>query len=438
MSIKIIQSYYASLNEKQQLYTYLVGYFVISLISWSITNQASAYTAVWLGSDLFGEFSTTISISHNLAHFFVMGQEQTLLIYLSQYQYEPSKQSGLVRWIVRTTMIKTLSVLSIVSIALLFNITIYWFETPWIHGIQWLGFVSIPFVAICGIYERFFLFLKKFFISFISRGLFHPILLIIFLYMIQDSTPSVYLALSLYALAFVISTATSMLFGYYSEFSITKEYDQSEKRQWEISGIYYTVSTIIIKTTPVVPLYFLNHLVPGSSTIAFFVAMRNLIYGFHLLTKPFDGYLKPFIAKLYASNELDELQKTIDFVNVIRWVVIISLFTGLTLFSHRFLSAYGESYLQAQQPLVFFTFFTALQYLGQTAHELLNYTGHQKALSIIMTLQFFMMSFLCRLLIPTFDIWGAVIAVSVPCLIATISSSRYLYKKTKLKTYFFF
>lgn len=571
----------------------------MSLFSWMVTNQASAYVSLWLGNHQFGDFSVSLRIAHNLAHLFIMGQEATLLMYLSKYQHEPQKQTGLIQWVIQSTLIKTFAVLSFIALALIFQSTpldpVVWllfrilpvatlyrisfsshttlnrniplltlfsgfvflmyyvpissliaqlyaavsfftgihlvinhysvlptdtheqpthsqkiidnicyilftltaYSLPFISlfslmykGIaisnaplfaalcnlifgyhllshfsnfhlatylsrlyissslffilllfdrtMWVGFAAIPFIVICGIYERFFLFLRHFFVSFIPRGLFHPVLLIGFIYLVYSTTPSSEVALWLYTFAFLIAGITSAIFGYHSGFQLTEKGDKSDIQKWKTSGRYYTLSTLIIKSTPSMALLLLKKLGPDIASVAHFAAICNLIYGFHLLTKPFDSYLKPYVARLYADNEIDTLQKTINFINMIRWITIIILFLGLTIYGEHFLSSYGEGFIDAKLPLTTLAFLSLLQYLGQPAHEILNYTGYQRELSAIMAIQLFFIISLSYLLIPSFGIWGAVIAQGIPCFLATIISSRYLYKKTKLKAYFLF
>lgn len=437
MNNRITQAY-SFLTESQKEILYLFGYFVISYVSWSITNTASAYASQWLGELQFGDFSFAIRIAHNMAHLFVMGQEATLLVYLSKYQHEPQKQTGLIRWIVRSTFNKTLMVLWCVSLALLLNINISLLGHTLVNRVMWIAFAAIPFVVICGIYERFFLFLRQFFVSFIPRGIFFPLFFMGFIHLVYQKTPFSETALWLYTLSFLLAGLISILQGYYSGFSLTKEDDQSDIEEWKASGLFYTISTIIIKSTPSMAFLFLRSLGPDEIAIAHFSALCNLIYGFHMLTKPFDSYLKPFVARLYADNDIEKLQSTINFVNSIRWSIILFLFLRLALFGYGFLDAYGESYIAAKNPLMVYAFLSFIQYLGQPAHEMLNYTGYQKELSIIMTAQFFMICAFSVMLIPTLGLWGAVIAQGIPCVIATLLSSRYLYRKTKLKAYFLF
>lgn len=419
------------LNASSRSFTYLFGYFILSLASWAITNKAVAFNALWLGNQKFGEFAVSVRIAHNLAHLFVMGQEATLLLFLSKYQQEPEKQTGLLLWIIRSTLLKTFAVLSMTALALHLNI-------DFLDKSIWLGFVCIPFVVICGIYERFFLYLKHFFISFLPRGLYHPIILIAFLYCIYQSPPSTEMALWLYALAFLISSVISFIYGYYSGFQLTKENDQTDKQKWRRAGIFYTISTLIIKCTPSIALLLLKRFGSNTESIAHFAALCSLIYGFHLLTKPFDSYLKPFIAKLHAANDIESLQRTLNFVNKIRWQISLFFFLSLTLYGKSLLSSYGDGFVQAYPSLVLFSFLTFLQYLGQGTHELLNYTGFQRELSIIMTLQFMLIVLLSVILIPSLGIWGAVLAQCIPCILASITSSVLLRRKTKLKAYFVF
>jgi O-antigen/teichoic acid export membrane protein len=399
-------------------------------------NKAAAIASMWIGPSNIGDFAVSIRWSHNLAHLFVMGQEAILLMYLSQYHKSPSKQSGLVKWIIRSTLIKTVCLISIVAVALLVDS-----HQPLeiITKNFWIGFLVIPFVVACGIYERFFLFLQHFFTSFLSRGIYQPIIFILLMFGIQHYfEPSPNTTIIAYIIAFMLATGIYAIQGYRADFALSKETDFSDKEEWQLAGLFYTFSTLIIKSTPSIALYFLENLGDSEIAVGHFYALSNLTYGFHLLTKPFDGYLKPSIARLFATNQLSLLQEKLNYVNRIRWSIISLLFMFLIFVGQYMLSQYGPSFTDVYLPLLLLAFFYSLQYLGQPAHELLNYTGHQKKLSIIMAVQFLLIAVLCKLLIPTLGIWGAVIAQGSPCVLATLVSAHILRKNTGVKAYFFF
>ncbi len=420
---------------------YLAAYFLLSLFSWLLTNKAAGIASMWVGPEHFGDFAVSIRLAHNLAHLFVMGQEATILMYLSQYHDQPHKQSGLVRWIIRSALIKTATLLSVVA---LFTITptlnnqlanagIY------ISNNYWLGFLCIPFVAIAGIYERFFLFMQHFFTSFLSRGIYQPILFIAAIWAAQRySFASANTALLLYASTFFLTACIAATQGLFSSFSLTPDYDNSDKKEWQLAGLYYTFSTLIIKSSPSIALFFLESVGSNELSVGYFSAILNLIYGFHLLTKPFDSYLKPAIAKLYAKDEVTLLQEIVNNINKVRWLIIIGLFIALVLGGNTLLVQYGESYSQSYYPLVAIALLTAIQYMGQPANEILNYTGHQKKLSIIMAFQLFFIATFSKLLIPTYNLWGAVFAQGIPCVIATFVSATTLRRNTKIKAYILF
>ena len=172
--------------------------------------------------------------------------------------------------------------------------------------------------------------------------------------------------------------------------------------------------------------------------MCYFGAIATLIYGYHLLTKPFDSYLKPAIAELYHLGKTDELQKKINYINKIRWVIITILTLFFIQYNHMLLSNYGQDFTLASGPLTLLACLSCIQYLGQPANEILNYTGNQGALSIIMTIQFVVIAILCKLLIPTYGMWGAVIAQGIPSILSVLTSAYILRRRTQLKLYFLF
>lgn len=431
MLIKQFRRYYSSLSKERQELLYLSAYFLLSLVSWRLVNKATAYGSVWLGANNFGDFAVSIRLSHNLAHLFVMGQEATLLMYLSKYQHNPEKQSGLIRWIISSTIRKSLFVFTLVTTALFYP----FMPLNWINATIWFGFISIPFVVICGIYERFFLYIKHFFVSFLPRGIYQPICFALIIHLLYKYPPSTTNALLVYAVSFILASIISALYGFYFGFPLSKKYDQSDKKEWHTAGLFYTISTLIIKSTPSIALLLLERLGPTETSVGYFAAICTLIYGFHLLTKPLDSYLKPSIAKLYSANKLDELQKQICYINYFRWMIIALLLTTILFWGHGLLREYGEGFESAYWPLAVTAVFSFLQYLGHCAHEILNYSGHQKELSFIMAVQFAAITLLSAILIPYWDIWGAVWAQGIPCLLATIASCVFLEKKTSIKAY---
>lgn len=427
--------------QQEKTKIYLAAYFCLSLLSWLLTIKATGIASMWIGAEHFGDFSVSLKLAHNLTHLFVMGQEATLLMYLSQYHEQPLKQSGLIRWIIKSTLTKSFVLLSTVALFMLIPSLNQGLEYLGIRisPNYWLGFICIPFIVASGIYERFFMFMQQFFTSFLSRGIYQPILFISAVWGLQqyiDASASS--ALILYALTCFLAASLYALQAFLSPFTIASDYDQSNKKDWQLSGLYYTFSTLIIKSSPSIALFFLESIGTNELSVGYFSAILTLIYGFHLLTKPFDSYLKPAIAKLYAKGEVDLLQDKVNYINKVRWLVIAALFIGLALGGEHLLAQYGETYHQSYYPLLTFSFLTAVQYMGQPANEILNYTGFQKKLSIIMAVQLFFIAALSKLLIPAYGLWGAVFAQGIPCAIATFVSATTLRRNTKIKAYIIF
>lgn len=431
-----VKTSYNKLPKNWQTAIYLSVYFVISIISWRLTNIASAYASQWIGASRFGDFAISLRVSHNLAHIFVMGQEATLLMFLAKYNNSHEKQSGLVRWVRKSLAIKSILMLAVVTCALVFDnyIKIQFIERYFLYGL-----LAIPFIVISGVYERFFLYLKQFFVAFLPRGIYQPIIFIILVYLLSQVTPpSPISALIAYVGSFIFTMVISIIYGLISGFRISPEYDQSDIFEWRVSGLFYTFSTLIIKSSPSFAFFYLEQLGPLESSVGLFAAITNLTYGFHLLTKPFDSYLKPSIATLYTQGDLQALQKEVNFVNKLRWSIILLLVVTLLMQGQSYLLDYGDIFINAYQPLMLLTLFMAIQYLGMPCHELLNYTNNQEQLSFIMAIQCALIVILAKFLIPTYDIWGAVIAQGIPCLLSTLASAYLLKKRTGIKAYFVF
>ncbi|MDC3180569.1 hypothetical protein OAT84_00275 [Gammaproteobacteria bacterium] len=422
----------------KQKSVYLGIYFIFSLCAYFLSIESTAAVSRWLGEPaVYGNFSKAIRLSHFLSHLFIMGQEAIILMFLSKYYpHKPNHVSGLIRWIYKSTLLKTLALLAFVKIGLA-----YYLQWPfnYIPPYVYISYISIPFVVISGIYERFFLFLQKFFISFLPRGIYHPMLFILILYLLPDSiakTPQN--ALYVYIFSFSFIALIFILFGYFLGIKVNDTPDYSDKDTWVQSGMLYTVSTLIIKSTPSMAIFLLERYGQDERAVGYFSALAALNYGYHLLTKPFDNYLKPTIAKLYHQNDLVALQSKINQINKIRWSIIFLITTTLIIFGPKLLSRYGETYTQYYPELVAISILSCIQYLGQSAYEILNYTGHQAILSKAMTIQFVAIGIIGKFCIPIFGIYGAVLAQGVPCVICVLYSAYQLRKRENLKIYFVF
>ncbi len=415
---------------------YLSAYFIISLISWYLSVQSTAAVSRWLGgAAVYGDFSKALRLSHFLVHLFVMGQEAIILMFLAKYHpTKPNHVSGLIRWIAKSTLLKSIVLLALIKVGLAFYL-----EWPfyYISKYVYISFIAMPFIVISGIYERFFLFLQKFFISFLPRGIYHPLIFMLVLYLLPDTVEKQPTnALHVYTFAFVLISCISAIHGYFSGIKINNTPDYSDKLIWVQSGWLYTLSTLIIKGTPSMAIFLLERYGSNEKSVGFFSAIAALNHGYHLLTKPFDSYLKPSIAKLYHQNDSETLQMKINQVNKVRWIILSILTLTLILFGPKLLALYGTEYPQYYPALAIAATLSFLQYLGQPAHEILNYTGNQAVLSRIMTLQLVSIGILGKTLIPMIGLYGAVIAQGIPCLVCVIYSAYYLRKKTNLKIYF--
>lgn len=426
------------LEKKSVFNIHLLLYFILSLISWRLTIIATGAASQWIGASRFGDFSVSLRLAHNLAHLFVMGQEATILMYLAKYKNQPEKQTGLVRWIISSTLLKTLVVFALIICC--HQLYLHTFlPTVLVNPHIWIAWTAIPFIVICGIYERFFLYLKQFFVSSLARGIYQPLIFIALLYPIsQIWPPSAAIALLAYTIAFALSSLIYCAHGYFGPFKLSPAYDQSDKKEWQLSGLFYTFSTLIIKSTPSIALFFLERHGSSEAVVGHFSALWSILYGFHLLTKPFDSYLKPLIANYYSTNKIAQLQHELNTINKARWLIILGVLCGLAYTGKATLIGYGDSFASAYEPLMLLSLLTAIQYLGYPAHEMLNYTGNQQALSFIMACQFFSIATIAVLLIPTYGIWGAVLAQGIPCIAASIASSIVLRKRTRINAYFFF
>jgi O-antigen/teichoic acid export membrane protein len=417
---------------------YLGAYFLLSLTAWFLANEANAAASRWLSNPAsFGDFNMALRQSHFFAHLFVMGQEATILMFLSKYYpHDLDKSSGLVRWIIQSTVIKTAALLLLIKTALYYHAVFPFYHVP---KYVLISYAAMPFIVISGIYERFFLFMQSFFTSFLPRGIYQPVIFMILLLSLPQSTPKdpIY-ALYIYIFTFVVASLVYTLHSYFCGFKFSPTPNYEDLSNWRKSGLLYTLSTLIIKGTPSMAIFLLETYGTDEKAVGFFAALATLNYGFHLLTKPFDSYLKPSIAKLYHSNQIDTLQRKINRINIIRWSIITALALILILAGPLLLARYGPEFPMYYDGLVIVACLSFFQYLGQVAHEILNYTGNQATLSKIMVLQLIAIGIIGRILIPNYGIYGAIWAQGIPCLVSVLWSAFFLRKATNLKLFFVF
>ena len=158
-----------------------------------------------------------------------------------------------------------------------------------------ISFIAMPFIVISGIYERFSCSCKSSLFLF-SRGIYHPLIFMLILYLLPDTVEKRLLMHCMSILLLCLISCISAIHGYFSGIKINNTPDYSDKLIWVQSGWLYTLSTLIIKGTPSMAIFLLERYGTDEKSVGFFSAIAALYYGYHLLTKPFDSYLKPSIA----------------------------------------------------------------------------------------------------------------------------------------------
>lgn len=358
------------------------------------------YIANILNPESFGNIKVKLRVLHSAVHILLLGQDGIMLIYLQRYRLIPIQQYSFIRWLTTTLRFRMLSVWFICLCAVICG-----YYTPSYYGkdlITWGVWMSFaPIILLLSIIDRYFLYLKKYYASYLPRNTIQPIL-----YFLLISTlyhPSEHTLLMLYGFT-VLIICIQRLMSFMPYYSATEPTQYEYQREWTHQSWHYWTSVIIIQTSRTVNLSLLDMLSINQNEVGYFSAMLTITLSLYVLTKSVENYLKPWITT-YAEDP-EKLLAVLKHCNRIRFTQVFLIWSITMIFANTIMLQFGPGYAHYDNALRTLITCYSLYTAGQPHLDLLNFNGYSHDTSKIMVLKFIFMVILAILLIPHYGLWG--------------------------------
>jgi O-antigen/teichoic acid export membrane protein len=139
--------------------------------------------------------------------------------------------------------------------------------------------------------------------------------------------------------------------------------------------------------------------------------------------------LAPLISKLFAENNVQELQRVIRNSLRIGFLVSLPLIICFLFFPGFFLSFFGDEFGSGKFALIMLTISQVVNFATGSVGYLLTMTGHQRTAIQLLVLCALLTTLLSVLLIPDYGINGAAVAAATNNIVLNVLMAIAVYKK---------
>lgn len=299
----------------------------------------------------------------------------------------------------------------------------------------------IPIWVLNKISQGVFLSFKKPALSQLTEGLFHPILLILFLGLIYFSTQqfvAANIAMSAYGVLLLFALFLNIFFIVRfvlpkKVINTTAEYKKNEWILYSLPLILISGTQLIIKHTDVIMIgALLNTTQAGiyaaaarlSSLITIGLLIVNMV-------------LTPYISELFHNNRILELQKLVSICARIATAIAIPVFIIFYFFGESILWLFGTEFTEGHTVLIIISLGTITSVISGSVGFLMTMTGHQKKAAMFIVATCVLNILLNFILIPIYEIKGAAMATAFSIALWNTSLAIYLNKYIKINSTIF-
>lgn len=384
-----------------------------------------------LGAAAYGAFSYGFSWVNLLAVFSCMGYEQLALKEIPAYRTQ--NRSDLIRGYFKHSM-KMILIVSVLVSIVLFGIS--WFlQQPSDEMLRkglWLAVPVLPVIAMINLrlsWLRSFHFNTQ---SQVPDKVIRPaifLLAVLISYLILKDNLNVWVIILLSAGSIVVALLAGNFFIRKKITPAVGGIPPSYQRwHWTkvafslllVNGIYYYLSQLQVIT--------LGSFKGAKETGVFAIASRlSDLEGYMLFAM--NVVLAPLISKLFAENNLAELQRVIT--NSLRLGFIFSLpvIICFLFFPTFFLGFFGDEFGEGKFALILLTISQVVNFATGSVGYLLTMTGHQRTAIRLLFLCALLTTLLSVLLIPKFGVNGAAIAAATNNIVLNVLMAIAVYRK---------
>lgn len=301
--------------------------------------------------------------------------------------------------------------------------------------LEWTS-LTIPLWSIILINSGVFRGLKKnlYYALFNSFGRFFltTLILIVLLYIFEmnfDHIPAIAHFLGILILSLLSFFLIYQLFG-----------ALNFKRKTGFIGFFKVSLPMFLSTSLIIMLawtdkLFLGYFVSGTEIGVYDISLRiAALIGFTL--EALNSILVPKISEAFAREDFTKMQTEITFSAKINFYLSLGVFIFILVFSELILSLFGEEFILGQLVLSICCLGHLINSFSGPVGNILQMTGYHKLFTKIMLVAFIINLILNPVLISLYSIKGAAIAFVISMIFWNFTSSYFVYKKLKIRSFY--
>jgi O-antigen/teichoic acid export membrane protein len=194
-----------------------------------------------------------------------------------------------------------------------------------------------------------------------------------------------------------------------SNIDIEENFDFSEYNRSLFDYFSTTMTTYLFKFSPTLILgYFATAKDVGLYSIA-----NSTAFVINFILWIFSSVYAPHFAILYKEKEMDKLKRMLSKSIIYMSFMAVPIFLVIIIFPDYILSIFGKSYILAKDGLIIIAFAQLINVLTGPVYFLLNMTGNQRKLRIIILLTSIFCLVISLILIPKYGYIGAIISTAI-------------------------
>ena len=300
-----------------------------------------------------------------------------------------------------------------------------------------LAMLIIPFLAFLTIWQGAIRGLGHVVISLISRLLIRPLLfvaLIIGLALSVELTAEMAVVVRLASVA-VAALVSMVLLRLYLPQAAKEAPAVSRPSIWLKSGISFMAAGLAGIANERISVILVGTLIGGEATGLYEASRKGAMFVM-FLPGAISTVIAPAVARLYASEEHERLQKLVALS--VRWGLLgaVCVAAAFVLLGNWFLVLFGEEFLQARALLIMLCLAAVIRVgLGPTS-VLLNMTGHELWTALGAGLGVALNAGIAALLIPRWGVEGAGLAYILSTIFYKLFGALAIYRTTGVLAWF--
>lgn len=149
-----------------------------------------------------------------------------------------------------------------------------------------------------------------------------------------------------------------------------------------------------------------------------------------------NSILTPKISTAYYNNNLQAMQKEIDFISKVNMALSLGVFVMILLFDQYIFGIFGSNFLMGQTALIIVAVGQLINSYTGPVWNIMQMTGYQALLSRILIVTLGINIVLNLILVKKYGINGAAWATAISLVFWNCVASYFIYKKLKIRTFY--